>query len=387
VAAVQGLLCLVSPWCIGPRVMMTPGLAQHLARLLEAPHVGNILAWPAHLGGGQDGVDALVGSVSALVGKSLGEPGDASQQGGATLQIVLQAGALSSLTSALPAVSRAALPGPVSLVFRLVTSSTPFLAQFVEAGGLAAPLLAALLSPGNPPGMLSDALLAVSQVARVNRSHYEGLGKGRVHALLAPLLQHPDAVVRARACNLVGNLCRHSQYFYTAIEREGLMDVLVGLCSDADAATRKFACFAIGNAGFHTDLLYRHLRRAVRPLVGLLGSEEDKTLANAAGALGNLVRNSDSLCGEIVESGALEALMGVVERGEGAPQPDGSSPLKVALFSLGNMCAYPQCRGALLGAPFQALVRRLAQSPDATTQKYAQRILTKLAASSGAPAR
>ena len=62
--------------------------------------------------------------------------------------------------------------------------------------------------------------------------------------------------------------------------------------------TRKFACFAIGNAGFHSDALYPELRVAVPPLVRLLGDEEDKTRANAAAALGNLVRNSAALCGD-----------------------------------------------------------------------------------------
>jgi hypothetical protein len=43
----------------------------------------------------------------------------------------------------------------------------------------------------------------------------------------------------------------------------------------------------------------------VGPLVALLGDEEEKTRANAAGALGNLVRNSGALCGELVKVGAL----------------------------------------------------------------------------------
>jgi hypothetical protein len=64
---------------------------------------------------------------------------------------------------------------------------------------------------------------------------------------------------------------------------------------------RKFACFAIGNAGFHNPSLYEALRPAVGPLVALLGDEEEKTRANAAGALGNLVRNSHQLCGEIIQ--------------------------------------------------------------------------------------
>ena len=38
--------------------------------------------------------------------------------------------------------------------------------------------------------------------------------------------------------------------------------------------------------------------------MSLLEDEEDKTRANAAGALGNLVRNSGLLCPELLEAGA-----------------------------------------------------------------------------------
>lgn len=38
----------------------------------------------------------------------------------------------------------------------------------------------------------------------------------------------------------------------------------------------------------------------------LAGQRQDKTRANAAGALGNLVRNSSTLCGELIRAGALK---------------------------------------------------------------------------------
>ena len=50
------------------------------------------------------------------------------------------------------------------------------------------------------------------------------------------------------------------------------------------------------------------------PLVALLRDEEDRTRANAAGALGNLVRNSGQLCGDITRAGALQ-VGGLGERG------------------------------------------------------------------------
>lgn len=63
----------------------------------------------------------------------------------------------------------------------------------------------------------------------------------------------------------------------------------------------------IGNAAYHNDLLYEELRRSIPHLANLLQmAEEDKTKANAAGALSNLVRNSDKLCEDIVSKGAVQ---------------------------------------------------------------------------------
>lgn len=108
--------------------------------------------------------------------------------------------------------------------------------------------------------------------------------------LMPALLRHPDASVRARSCNLLGNLCRHrcvgvlrfewqvaapicahdkciclpapcinqfktlahsacSPRFYADLAQHGVVAALIELCRDPDRAARKFACFAIGNAG------------------------------------------------------------------------------------------------------------------------------------------
>ena len=62
----------------------------------------------------------------------------------------------------------------------------------------------------------------------------------------------------------------------------------------------------LNRAGFHNGALYSALAPAVGPLVALLADEEDKTRANAAGALGNLVRNSGALCVTLLDAGALQ---------------------------------------------------------------------------------
>lgn len=55
--------------------------------------------------------------------------------------------------------------------------------------------------------------------------------------------------MRARVCNLLGNMCRHDSFFCAGMEAAGLLPPLIARCQDPDRATRKFACFAIGNAG------------------------------------------------------------------------------------------------------------------------------------------
>ena len=79
----------------------------------------------------------------------------------------------------------------------------------------------------------------------------------------------------------------------------------------------------VSAAGFHSAALYGALRGAIAPLVALLRDGEDKTRANAAGALGNLVRNSPMLCRQLVQAGALEArpLAGLVLVIRVAPAP------------------------------------------------------------------
>lgn len=52
------------------------------------------------------------------------------------------------------------------------------------------------------------------------------------------MLCSPCAGVRARTANLVGNMCRHSGYFYGALHKAGVLPPLIELCSDSDKGAR-----------------------------------------------------------------------------------------------------------------------------------------------------
>ena len=172
------------------------------------------------------------------------------------------------------------------------------------------------------------------------------------------MIQHEDAGIRAKVCNLIGNLCRHTGFFYEKLLKHSLIAAAIECCRDPDRNTRKFACFAVGNAGFHNEVLYEHLRPCVQLLVELLKDQEEKTRANAAGALGNFVRNSNALCKDLIKHHALKQLLEVVANDKGPSQ----SPRRIALFSIGNLCVYKECRKALEDMGIRQIIEPFTQT-------------------------
>ena len=138
------------------------------------------------------------------------------------------------------------------------------------------------------------------------------------------------------------------------MHKSDLINLAIKCCKAGDKNVRKFACFAVGNAGFHSDKLYDHLRPCVPLLVDLLQDREEKTRANAAGALGNFVRNSNTLIPDLVKFGALYRLVDIVTN----EQSTSLSPRRIALFSIGNLCAYPECRKVFEDLKVRDIVRK-----------------------------
>lgn len=102
---------------------------------------------------------------------------------------------------------------------------------------------------------------------------------------------------------------------------DSIFSCIVNCCGDPDPSVRKFACFTLGNAAFHSAALYPLLKPCVETIAKLLRDSDNRTRSNAAGALGNLVRNSGELCNELIRSGVLELLLEVREMVWKPPPP------------------------------------------------------------------
>lgn len=100
------------------------------------------------------------------------------------------------------------------------------------------------------------------------------------------------------AAEAAGTLSWHAVVLIAAFLR---MQPLTGVCHLFSKGPDHMVA-----AGFHNAVLYEGLRSSIPPLVALLRDDEDKTRANAAGALGNLVRNSGLLCQSLIQANALQ---------------------------------------------------------------------------------
>ncbi|KAL9240533.1 hypothetical protein vseg_014740 [Gypsophila vaccaria] len=241
-----------------------------------------------------------------------------------------------------------------------------------------------LLDSSSPKEVILNVLTIVSDLARFDKGFYAYIDKANILTRLREFLICEDHALREKACSALGNMCRHNSYFYNSLSKHGIISHLIDRCADPDKSTRKYACFAVGNTAFHNELLYEELRRSIPQLTKLLLSpEEDKTKANAAGALSNLVRNSSKLCEDMVTKGAIQALLQVVSEccatALNPPRKDATneSPLKIVLFALGKMCAYPSCRQCIRLSKLFPVMEQLRQSPDTNIAKYATSICRK----------
>ncbi|XP_057970739.1 serine/threonine-protein kinase TIO [Malania oleifera] len=274
---------------------------------------------------------------------------------------------------------------PVAFLAKM-TGHRPLAFQLVGKGLLNPDRVRRLLDHSCRIEVTLDVLMIISDLARMDKGFYEYINGANLLEFFKDFLTHEDSIVRAKACNAVGNMCRHSSYFYSALAKHRIIGLLIDRCADPDKRTRKYACFAIGNAAYHNDLLYEELRRSIPQLAFLLlSAEEDKTKANAAGALSNLVRNSNKLCGDIISKGAMQALLKLVaDCSAVALNPNrrdavNESPIRIALFSLAKMCAHSSCRQFLRSSELLPVIVRLRQSPEATIANYASVIGSKVA--------
>lgn len=412
--------CLSGGASIFRQILLRSEHVKDISELISDVHLKLVKSWSGP-GGGKDGVRDAVNAVIDILAfpfvavqntpglpsatasvnsgflLNMGSPGGKifiedkdmakaiEEDMGKYLKILLEVGLPDIILRCVEYMELKDLGRPVAFLAKMI-GHRPFAIQLIGRGLLDPNMMKRLLDNMSPREVMLDVLMIISDLARMDEGFYEHINGASILEFLKKFLTHEDPNMRAKTCSAVGNMCRHSSYFYGSLARSRIISLLIDRCSDPDKRTRKFACFAIGNAAYHNDMLYDELRRSIPQLANLLlSAEEDKTKANAAGALSNLVRNSSNLCDDIVSKGAMQALLKLVaDCSAVALNPMrkdavNESPLKIALFSLAKMCAHLPCRQFLRSSELFPVIGRLRQSPEATIANYATVIIRRVA--------
>ncbi|XP_074857886.1 serine/threonine-protein kinase 36 isoform X2 [Carettochelys insculpta] len=228
---------------------------------------------------------------------------------------------------------------PMSLLCHLVLSDEGVIDQLVGAAAAsdrATAFLSAILR-SDSPALTMDLLCLLTHVARARPAHLPFLqqilaGSDSDYQVLSRLLCHQEHTIRAKVCNLVGNLLRHGLDFPRALQSQaGLLERLLERLSDQDERVRRSASFAVGNAAYQDGSLPRALGKAVPGMVRLLRDPQAKTRCNAASALGNLGRQAAELGDMLIQNKAPQHLLDLACHD---PQPDVQEAALIALRSI-----------------------------------------------------
>ncbi|XP_077641112.1 serine/threonine-protein kinase 36 [Lonchura striata] len=204
---------------------------------------------------------------------------------------------------------------PMGLLCQLVVSDTQVIDQVVREATASEHIVAFLKSVLFSDNVIltSDLLSLLTHVARACSEHLPFLQRILRDSDVADhpltyLLSHKQHLIRARTCNLLGNLLRHS--LSPALQSQpGWLERLLECLSDPESCVRRAATFAVGNAACHASCPAGALGRAVPALARLLSDSRAQTCCNAALALSNLGQRGEELRDLLVQNRAPDLLL------------------------------------------------------------------------------
>ncbi|KAG9397507.1 mitogen-activated protein kinase [Carpediemonas membranifera] len=358
----------------------TVTLADALVSLLQDDHIQSLTAWPVAAGGGAGAVHQLLTPIIQVFYLVV----ESAICSGATpwFTLLYRAGLHERVCNILKYIAEPLSEVAVGLLARLTLNhGSSFAKGLVLAGFASPPLIQSLLAPDTADSIAIDALLVLSQLARLSEANYPYLVDALPPDLLDRLCTHDSAAVRAKACNVIGNMCRHNDRFYASLKESGLLATLTAALDDEDSQTRNFACFALGNAAFHNATLYQKLQPAIAPLIDLLNDSDGRIIGNAAGALGNLARSTGDLIEPLMRAGALTTMLRLLVENPKAQYAG------VLLLSIGNFARHhesiryfePGVMKVLSG--LDEMYSSSSGEQDRTVMKYLRRVHREVARS------
>lgn len=282
-----------------------------------------------------------------------------------------------------------------NLLFYITWKQSVFMREFLNNNGLLIVTNCIIKQRDqHSANIVIQCLQIISCTARKYKKFYNKIEEtGIFQTILPKLLQSKDEnlEIKEKICNLIGNLCKHSDHFLAIIQREKLLNLLCDCTENADSANiRRFACYAIGNIAYQTTKSNDSsnggknridLQICIKPLSVRLVDDDYKTQENAAGAIGNLISTSttNGNGAHIIDTMIRHNVIGLLLR-----QIEANSHLSViknCLYSLSNMCYFRQCKQSMLRMRWRRTLKICLDkfgAKDEFVKKCAFKILRKM---------
>ncbi|NXQ99785.1 STK36 kinase, partial [Sagittarius serpentarius] len=374
-----------------PQLTQSHGVLMVTLKRLLSP---GFLACLAQTQTGEDGDPELVPAVVIQACQLLCFP-FAVDVDGDTLALVMEAVRDTQIPAQLLQVCSRHLPFsytelPMSLLCHLVVSDEQVIDQMVREAAASEHIIAFLTSAlfSDSLTLTTDLLSLLTHVARACPEHLPFLqkilrGSDATDQPLTHLLGHRQHLIRAKTCNLLGNLLRHGCGFPQALQSQpGLLESLLVCLVDREESVRKAASFAVGNAAYHQSFPSGTMGRAVPGLTRLLSDAQARTRCNAALALGNLGQCWAELGDLLMESRAPHVLLEVACRDPRESVREG------ALVALRALSQHPGVQQVLLSLRATEKLAALARgdlqpaaggSPRPSSARHCEKLLHLLA--------
>jgi fused-like protein len=160
------------------------------------------------------------------------------------------------------------------------------------------------------PKAAEAGLIISSHIARIAPTLLETLGHCGTIPFMEKYLKSEFPVIRGRALNLAGNICRAGALKSDVGDR--VFPVLVAaMCDEGEQECQKFAVFAVGNAIFHTPAYCSLVIDKIGVAAKLLDSCDAETVNHTAGVICNLARD-EKLVERLVDSRVIEKMIKVM---------------------------------------------------------------------------
>jgi len=244
--------------------------------------------------------------------------------------------------------------------------------------------------------ILAQVLQIMSCTARKYREFYSKMQHTGMFEIIPRLLsgsaclsnndaQSVPVEIVEKTCNLIGNLCKHSDAFLDVIKKERLLSMLCECTYHKTSSNiRRFACYAIGNIAYqctrnngnHTANEY--LSICVKPLSLRLQDSDYKTQENAAGAIGNLMSSANNyplIINEIIQHNVIKLLLNQIKMNTHL------CVVRNCLYSLSNICYFEQCKKCMIAFGWRHVLKNCLDkygNKDEFVKKCAFKILRKM---------